>query len=131
MNLGEDVAHTGEFENGTGSSTGDNASTRSSRHQEDAGRTGLHFDVVRDGAVQELDFGNVALSGLGTRADSLGNLLSLAEANAKIAVLVANDNESGEGHAATALDGLRATVDVYNLVFKFRNLSFAFQSVPH
>ena len=62
---------------------------------------------------------------------SFGNFLSLTETNTDLAVLVANDNESGEGHTATALDGLCATVDVYNLVFKFRNLSFAFQSVPH
>ena len=131
VNLREDVAHTGEFENGTGSSTGDNTSTRSGRHEEDAGRTALHFDVVRDGAVEELHFDDVALGGFGALADGFGNFLGLAETHAHLAVLVAYDNESGEGHTATALDGLRATVDVYNLVFKFRNLSFAFQSVPH
>ena len=91
----------------------------------------LHFNVVRDGAIEELDFHDVSLGSFGTLTDSFGNFLSLAETDTDLAVLVANDNESGEGHATAALDGLSATVDVYNLVFKFRNLSFAFQSVPH
>ena len=86
---------------------------------------------MRDSAIEELDFHDVSLGSFGTLTDSFGNFLSLAETDTDLAVLVADDNESGEGHATAALDGLSATVDVYNLVFKFRNLSFAFQSVPH
>ena len=105
MNLREDVAHTGEFENSTGGSTGDNASTRSSRHEEDAGRTALHFDVVRDGAVEELDFDDIALGSFGTLTDSFGNFLSLAETDTDLAVLVADDNESGELGEERAVPG--------------------------
>src|SRR5574344_1957474 len=132
VNLRENVADTGELEDSARSGTGDNASTGSGRHQEQVSRTELHFDVVRNRSIENNNVDQIVLSGFSALADSFGEVLSLAETDTDLAFLITDNDASAEGKATATLHNFRATVDVHDSVFEFRDLSlsFAFQSVP-
>jgi hypothetical protein len=71
---------------------------------------------MRNGVVHHNNLLHGTLSSIGTFADSVGNFVCLAEAVAYLALLVAHNDESGEGEAATALYYLGTTIHVYNLL---------------
>ena len=84
----------------------------------------MALDLVRNGAI--LGHGHVehVLLGVqGSLGDSQGHLSGLTHAKTNIALTIAHDNESDEGHAATALDGLGNTVDENDALLELGGLA--------
>jgi hypothetical protein len=74
------------------------------------------MNFVRDGGAKEGDLDQVLLRVLSPLADLLWDLASLANANANVALAVTNDDECGEGEAATALNDLRHAINLHDLL---------------
>ena len=68
--------------------------------------------LVRDGDAVERDLEDVLARLVVALADGLGHLVRLAEADADVAGLVADDDERAEAEAAAALHDLGDAVDV-------------------
>ena len=78
---------------------------------------------MRDRAVVvESNFDEVLLCILDALADCLRNLSSLAEANAYLAFLVADDNKGTERETAAALADFCYSIDLYNFLLELRSL---------
>ena len=68
--------------------------------------------LVRDGHAVERDLEDVLARLVVALADRLGHLVGLAETDAHVTGLVADDDERREAEAPAALDDLRDAVDV-------------------
>ena len=84
-----------------------------------------------DGGTGQGDGEHVLLGGFQALADCLGDLSSLAQAETDLALLVADDDQSGELHHTAALDGLGDTVqgnDFFHVLagFSFKSRHFRF-----
>src|SRR5690606_34409787 len=109
--LRQDVVDAGALEDGADRTTGDNTGTGSGRTQQDDACGSLTLHGVRDGRADAGHAEEVALGLLDTLRDGEGDLAGLAVADAHQAVAVADDHESGEAEATTALHDLRDAVD--------------------
>src|SRR6267378_5282417 len=96
---------------------GDDAGTRRRRAQIDPARAVTAGDVVMQrAAFAQSDARQIALGRLGRLADRLGYFARLAVAEPDPALLVADHDQCRETEALAALDDLRHTIDVNELV---------------
>src|SRR4051794_16943150 len=99
---------------------GDDAGAGRRRAQIDAAGAMAAGDIVMQrAAFAQCDPGQVALPRFGRLADRLGHFPRLAVAEPDPALLVADHDQRGEAEALAALDDLRHTVDVDELVDEF------------
>src|SRR5699024_3915538 len=109
--LRQDVLDASALKHWTCSATSNNTGTRCGRlHHNDASCVAT-LDWVGDGAADHRNAEEVLASFLCTLLDSSRYFLSLAVANANHALAVANDDQCGERHVASTLDGLGDAVD--------------------
>ena len=78
--------------------------------------------LVRNRRILQGNLDEVLLRVLDALSYCLGHFARLAEACADLALLVAHDYEGAEGETAAALDDFGDTVDVNDLLLKFRSL---------
>src|SRR3954468_18640276 len=114
--LGENVMDARGLEDGAHAAAGDEAGAVGSRAEEDLAAVEFAEDLVRDRAALELHGNHALLGGLGGLLDGVGDLIGLAVADADVALAVADDRESGEAEATSALHDLGATVDEDDLL---------------
>ena len=111
--LGEDVVDARRLDDGANRAAGDDARSRRGRAEEApcrrrSGRT------TRAGSVDAVErhLEHVLARLIVALADGLGHLVGLAEADADVTRLVADDDERREAEAPAALDDLGHAVDV-------------------
>src|SRR3954447_1414063 len=96
---------------------GDDAGPRRRRAQVNPARTVTARNVVMQrAAFAKRNAGQVALGRLGRLADRLRDFARLAVTNTDAALLIADDDQRREAEALAALDDLRHTIDVDELV---------------
>src|SRR5258705_5888798 len=96
---------------------GDDAGTRRRRAQVDPTRPVTAGDIVMQGAAfAQRHARQVALCRFGRLADRLGDLARLAVAETDPALLIADHDQRRKAEALSALDDLRHTIDVDELV---------------
>src|SRR6266700_6251226 len=104
---------------------GDDAGTRRRRAQIDPARTVTARDIVMQrAAFAQRDTRQIALGRFGRLADSLGHFARLAVAEADPALLIADHDQRRKAEALAALDDLRHTIDVDELVDEFTSALF-------
>ncbi len=101
--LGQDVADAGYLNDGTDATTSDDTGSRRSRLQEHAGRAEGRLHLVRDGSPIQRHRDHRLLGGVPTLADAVRNFASLAEANADLALAIADNDDAAEGEGSAAL----------------------------
>ena len=109
--LADGVADADGLEDGAHAAADDEPLAVRGRLEDHAAAVADAFDVVRNRLALEDDLAHVLAGRLAALADRVRDLVGLAEAEPDPAVLVADDDDRREAHAATALDGLRAAVD--------------------
>ena len=77
------------------------------------------------------NFEHILLGIFDALLDSDRHFLRLAHANADVALVVANDDESDEAHATTTLDGLRHAVDVNDALLELGGLALLLLITSH
>src|SRR5216684_1567 len=96
---------------------GDDAGTRRCSAQVNPPRAVTAGDIVMQRtAFAQCDAGQVAFRRLGCLADGFGNFARLAVAESDPALLIADDDQGRKAEALAALDHLRHTIDVNELV---------------
>src|SRR4029079_8444168 len=111
------VLDTERFEHRAHRAAGDDAGTGRSRAQVDAaGAVAAGDVVVQRAAFAQCDARQVALGRLGRLADRFGHFARLAVAETDPALLVADHDQRRKAEPLAALDDLRHTIDVDQLV---------------
>ena len=116
--LGKHVLHADALEDGTHSTTSDNASTRGSGFKEDSCTAVLAGLLVRDSSFEHRDTDKILLGIVDTLLDSGLDLLGFAEAVANHTIFIADDDNSSEGESTTTLGNLSYTVDSDETLFE-------------
>src|SRR5712664_4939427 len=99
---------------------GDDAGTRRCSAQVNPPRAVTAGDIVMQRtAFAQCDAGQVAFRRLGCLADGFGNFARLAVAESDPALLIADHDQGRKAEALAALDHLRHTIDVDELVDEF------------
>ncbi len=113
MALGDNVMHAERLEHGAHRAASDNAGAGRRSAQNDPARAMTAVDVVMQRpAFAQRHTDQSALGGFSSLADRFGNFSRLAMTKADAALLVADNNESGEAEASTALDHFSDAIDV-------------------
>ena len=102
----------GQLEDGADAAAGDDAGPLGGGLEQHLARAEAAQDRVRDRRAVLGHAEEVLLRGLDALLDGDGDLVGLAVADADHAVLVADDDERGEGEPAAALDDLGDAVDL-------------------
>src|ERR1700732_2369672 len=115
--LGHHVLNAERLEHRAHRPTGDDAGTRRRRAQENPTRAVTARDIVMQGmAFAQPHARQVALGRFGRLADRLGNFARLAVAETDPALPVADHDQRRKAEALAALDDLRHTMEVDELV---------------
>src|SRR5229473_1071646 len=118
--LGHHVLDAERLEHRAHRAARDDAGTRRRRAQIHPARAVTAGDIVMQRtAFAQRYAGEVALGRFGGLADRLGNFARLAVAESDPALLIADDDEGRKTEALAALDHLRHTIDVDELVDEF------------
>lgn len=118
--LRNNVMNAERFENGAHRTTGDDTGTGLGRTQQNLACAVTAIDVVmQSAAIAQRNEDQIALCAFRCLADSFRNFTSLAVTEANAALLVANDDESGEAEATATLNNLGNAVDRDQLVDEF------------
>src|ERR687887_832814 len=110
--LRQDVADSGQLEDGADAATGDDAGSLARRPQQDTRRAELAEDLVRDGRPVLGHDEEILLRVVDGLRDRQRHLTRLAVAQAHALVLVADHDECGEREPPPALDHLGDAVDL-------------------
>ncbi len=118
--LGNNVMNAQRFENSAHRTTGDDTGTGLGRTQQNLACAVTAIDVVMQrAAIAQRNEDQIALCALGCLTDGFRNFASLAVTEANAALLVADDDESGEAKATATLNNLCNAVDRDQLVDEF------------
>src|SRR3978361_694472 len=119
------------FEHRAHRAAGDDAGTRRGGAQIDAASAVAAGDIVMQrAAFAQCDAGQVALRRLGRLADRFRHFARLATAESDPDLLVADHDQSRKAEALAALDDLRHTIDVDELVNELAVAFFPAAPVP-
>src|SRR5690606_2286387 len=114
--LGDDVGHTHHLEDSAHRAASDDARTRLSGCQHDAGCAVLTEHRVVQGAVLQVDVDHVATGLVHGLGHGQGHFTRLALAHANTTVTITDHGEGSEAHDPTALDHLGHAVDLNHLL---------------
>ena len=116
-----DVLDAHGLHDGTDCTAGDNTGTFGSGLQHNSASAEDADDIVGDGVAQQGNLDHVLLSISDALQNSLRNFGSLAQAVTDSTLTVANNDQSGEFHNTSALDGLGNTVDRYDTLLQIQS----------
>src|ERR1700689_4431480 len=117
--FGHDVLHAQRFEHRAHRTTGDNAGAGRRGTQEDlAGAVATGDIVMQRASLAQRHAGKPALGGVGRLTDGFRHLACFSVTEPDAAFLVADDDQSGEAEAPTALYDFGDAIDVNELVDK-------------
>ena len=118
--LGQDILDAGEFEHCADGTASDHTGTRGCRADEHAGSTITTIGEGRDGVVAgQRHFDEVLLAIGNTLADGTDHITGLADTNADLAFLVADNHDGPEAHLLTAFHGLGDAADLNHALLPF------------
>ena len=120
--LGEHIVNARNLHNFTNRAAGDYAGAFGGRLQQHFGRAVTSEHLMRNAAALEVQFDQTFLGLLDGFFDGHGHFASLAHAESRVAMMVADDHERGETQVFAALDDFGDAVDGDHVILQVRRI---------